>query len=110
MRFYQHLCKHRFYCGIDLHARSMYLCILDQAGNIQRHRSRPLPLGMDRHAWPSVTFQEGNTRDGEAALGTSHCLTETVSERNLAILNGRRRGTKDFLGRLGNTRQSAKPR
>jgi len=23
---------HRFYCGVDLHARCMYLCILDPAG------------------------------------------------------------------------------
>jgi len=30
MRFYDQ--PHRFYCGIDLHARSMYLCILDHAG------------------------------------------------------------------------------
>jgi transposase len=26
--------QHRFYCGIDLHARSMHLCILDQAGTV----------------------------------------------------------------------------
>jgi transposase len=31
MRFYQG--QHPFYCGIDLHARTMHLCILDQAGN-----------------------------------------------------------------------------
>jgi transposase len=32
MRFYnQH---HRFYCGVDLHARTMYLCILDDAGHV----------------------------------------------------------------------------
>ena len=31
MNFY---CKpHRFYCGVDLHTRTMYLCILDQAGH-----------------------------------------------------------------------------
>ena len=30
MRFYTK--QHPFYCGIDLHARTMYLCILDQAG------------------------------------------------------------------------------
>jgi len=29
MRFYNQ--QHRFYCGIDLHARSMHLCILDRA-------------------------------------------------------------------------------
>jgi|GEM_PF-6066912 len=26
MRFYKQ--SHRFYCGVDLHARTMYLCIL----------------------------------------------------------------------------------
>ncbi len=26
--------QHRFYCGIDLHARSMHLCILDQVGAV----------------------------------------------------------------------------
>jgi transposase len=30
MRFYTP--QHRFYCGIDLHARSMHLCVLDHAG------------------------------------------------------------------------------
>jgi hypothetical protein len=30
MRFYS--TQHRYYCGIDLHARTMYVCILDQGG------------------------------------------------------------------------------
>ena len=29
MRFYNQ--PHQFYCGIDLHARTLYLCILDPA-------------------------------------------------------------------------------
>ncbi len=37
MRFYTK--QHKFYCGIDLHAKSMYLCILDQAGNVVLHRN-----------------------------------------------------------------------
>jgi transposase len=32
MRFYTP--NRRFYCGIDLHARSMHLCILDYTGNV----------------------------------------------------------------------------
>ena len=32
MRFYTQ--QHRFYCGVDLHARTMYLCILDGAGQV----------------------------------------------------------------------------
>ena len=39
MRFYQQ--QHRFYCGVDLHARSMYLCILDPAGHTLLHRDHP---------------------------------------------------------------------
>lgn len=36
MRFYT--TQHKFYCGIDLHARTMYLCILDTEGKILLHR------------------------------------------------------------------------
>jgi transposase len=32
MRFYTR--QHRHYCGIDLHARTMYVCVLDQAGEV----------------------------------------------------------------------------
>jgi transposase len=39
MRFYTR--QHRFSCGIDLHARSMHLCILDQAGNVVFDRNLP---------------------------------------------------------------------
>ena len=37
MRFYTK--QHKHHCGIDLHARSMYLCILDQSGEILLHRN-----------------------------------------------------------------------
>jgi transposase len=37
MRFYTK--PHLFYCGIDLHARTMYLCILDRDGEIVLHRN-----------------------------------------------------------------------
>lgn len=36
MRFYTQ--QHKHYCGIDLHARSLYLCILNQAGEKLVHR------------------------------------------------------------------------
>ena len=37
MRFYTE--QHQFYCGIDLHARSMYVCILNHEGEILLHRN-----------------------------------------------------------------------
>ena len=39
MRFYTQ--QHQFYCGIDLHARTMYLCILHRDGEILVHRTMP---------------------------------------------------------------------
>src|SRR5712691_1185608 len=37
MRFYT--TQHQFYCGIDLHARTMYVCILDQNSEVLVHRN-----------------------------------------------------------------------
>ena len=53
MRFYNG--QHRHYCGVDLHTKRMYLCILDHEGNklaasqragqaarlLERHRRLP---------------------------------------------------------------------
>ena len=37
MKFYSK--QHAFYCGIDLHARTMYLCIVDADGEVHLHRN-----------------------------------------------------------------------
>ena len=37
MRFYTK--QHKYHCGIDLHARSMYICILDKEGETVLHRN-----------------------------------------------------------------------
>ena len=37
MRFYNQ--QHKYYCGIDLHARKMYVCILDQKGKMKVHKN-----------------------------------------------------------------------
>jgi predicted NBD/HSP70 family sugar kinase len=39
MRFYNR--QHRHYCGIDLHVKSMYVCILDATGQVLVHRNVP---------------------------------------------------------------------
>jgi hypothetical protein len=39
MRFYT--TQHRYYCGIDLHTRSLYVCILNQEGEVMVHRNLP---------------------------------------------------------------------
>jgi hypothetical protein len=39
MNFYNS--KHPYYCGIDLHARSLYVCIIDQDGTTLLHKEIP---------------------------------------------------------------------
>lgn len=39
MRFYKN--QHRYYCGIDLHSRMMYVCIVDAAGSVLVHKNIP---------------------------------------------------------------------
>jgi transposase len=42
MNFYTQ--QHKHYCGIDLHARAMYVCILDQQGTKLVHKNLPTTL------------------------------------------------------------------
>ncbi len=37
MRFYTQ--RHAYYCGVDLHTKMMYLCIISQDGEIVLHRN-----------------------------------------------------------------------
>ena len=37
MRFYTN--QHQYYCGIDLHTKNMYVCILNQAGKVLVHKN-----------------------------------------------------------------------
>ena len=39
MRFYNR--QHRHYCGIDLHVKTMYVCLLDATGQVLVHRNVP---------------------------------------------------------------------
>jgi predicted NBD/HSP70 family sugar kinase len=51
MRFYGE--QRRFYCGIDLHASKMYVCVLDEQGNVVLHRNlRTEPEALKRALAP----------------------------------------------------------
>ena len=39
MNFYNSI--HPYYCGIDLHARTLYVCIIDQEGDTCLHKEIP---------------------------------------------------------------------
>lgn len=48
---------HRYYCGIDLHARTMYVCILDTDGNKVYHKN--IPCRPDRFLQAVEPFRQG---------------------------------------------------
>jgi transposase len=48
--------QHQFYCGVDLHARTMYLCIVNQADEIVLHRD--IPTNADRFLRELAPYRE----------------------------------------------------
>jgi hypothetical protein len=55
MRFYTQ--PHRFYCGIDLHARTMHVCILDHQGTVVFDQN--LPCRFDPLVQAIAPFRDG---------------------------------------------------
>src|SRR6266571_1658500 len=55
MRFYNQ--QHRFYCGVDLHARTLSLCILDATGTTVLHQT--LPAGPDAFLRAVAPYRDG---------------------------------------------------
>ncbi len=51
MNFYT--TQHKHYCGVDLHARTMYICILSQQGVVLLHRN--LPCDAEKFLLPLVS-------------------------------------------------------
>mgnify|MGYP003525549495 FL=1 len=54
MNFYK--LSHKYYCGVDLHSRTLYLCIVGQDGVVLLHRS--LPCDPDRFLLAIAPFRE----------------------------------------------------
>ena len=55
MRFYPN--QHPFSCGIDLHARSLYVCIVSHEGALVLHRN--MPAAPEPFLQAVVPYREG---------------------------------------------------
>ncbi len=55
MKFY--IKQHSYYCGIDLHARKMYVCILDDTGKTVYHKN--IPCKPERFLQAIAPFRDG---------------------------------------------------
>jgi transposase len=93
MRFYT--TPHAFYCGIDLHARSMYVCIVNDAGEILVHRN------MNAAPAPFLTAV-APSRDGlvvaVACLFTWYWLADLCAQEGVPFVLGHALSMKAIHG------------
>lgn len=83
MRFYTK--SHRHYCGIDLHARTMYLCILDHEGEILLHRN----IKCEPAAFlAAVAPYRDDLVVGVECIFTWYWLADLCAEENIAFVLG----------------------
>ena len=83
MRFYTH--THPFYCGIDLHARSMYVCILLYDGEIVLHRNmKAAPVAFLKAIAP---YRDGLVVAVEC-LFTWYGLTDLCAQEDIPFVLG----------------------
>lgn len=83
MRFYKEL--HQFYTGIDLHARTMYVCIMDNQGSVVYHRNMPsTPECLQRAIDPYGT----DIVIGVECIFTWYWIADFCSERSIPFALG----------------------
>ena len=83
MKFYTE--QHDFYCGIDLHARTMYLCILNKEGQIVLHRnmeSAPEPF------LAAIAPYRGNLVVGVECMFCWYWMADLCAREQIAFILG----------------------
>src|SRR4029453_927633 len=93
MRFYTQ--QHQFYCGIDLHARTMYLCILTQDGEILVHRH--MPAGPDPFLKAIAPYRE-DLVVCVACIFTWYWLADLCADEGLPFVLGHALSMKAIHG------------
>ena len=83
MRFYNN--SHPYYCGIDLHARMLYVCIIDNQGEKQVHQKI--------NAEPAALLQLLKPYIGNIVVGVEcmHCwywVADWCAEQNIDFILG----------------------
>ena len=93
MRFYT--TQHPFYCGIDLHARSMYVCVLSQDGEILLHRN--MKAAPEPFLQTIAPYREGLVVAVEC-LFTWYWLADLCAEQGIAFVLGHALSMKAMHG------------
>lgn len=83
MRFYNE--QHEFYVGIDLHARQMFVCVMDREGSVLFHRNMPAdPTHLDR----VVTRFAGDLVIAVECIFTWYWIADFCDERQIPFVLG----------------------
>jgi hypothetical protein len=83
MRFYNQ--PHRFYAGIDLHARTMHLCVLDAVGAVVIDRN--LPCHFESLLEIIAPFRDGIVIGAECMFGW-YWLANRCAEHSIPFVLG----------------------
>jgi transposase len=83
MRFYT--TPHRYYCGIDLHARRMYICVLDAEGQIRVHRNGP---ATPEHFLTTIAPYREGLVVGVECIFTWYWLADLCAQEGIAFVLG----------------------
>src|SRR5436190_15967212 len=83
MRFYT--TPHRYYCGIDLHARRMYICVLDAEGQIRVHRNGP---ATPEHFLTTIAAYREDLVVAVECLFTWYWLADLCTQEGIAFVLG----------------------
>ena len=83
MRFYEQ--HHKYYCGVDLHARSMYLCIQDDRGTVLFHKN--LPTDGDAFKSAVADYRE-NLVVAVECMFSWYWLADLCTQMNIAFVLG----------------------
>lgn len=83
MKFYTQTHKH--YCGIDLHARNLYVCILDQEGNLLVHKNiKANPIALVK----LITPYRDDLVIGVECMFSWYWVADLCRERGIAFILG----------------------
>src|SRR6266568_3027285 len=104
MRFYTQ--QHSHYCGIDLHTRSMYLCILNQAGAIVLHRN--MRADPDSFLKAIAPFRQDIVIAVECIF-TWYWLADVCAREKIAFVLGARSVHESHPRRESQKRQDRRP-
>ncbi len=84
MRFYTK--QHQLYCGIDLHAKQMYLCVLNSLGETVLHRNMPATAEMLEGA--IAAFTESDLVIAVECIFSWYWVADFCAQRNIPFVLG----------------------